>query len=334
MKKLKKSAVVIPALARIAVTAAASVSGTVAWFTANRSVTVTGSNFNAVAQDGDLSIELGNVLVGVVADGTTGSVKMADKTSLTDASYDPDSSKLYTKILGDDNTHTNTIVTGYEDLGIATEQGDAGAVKSNHKWFYENGSGNDKTTVYYGVSWTWKFTYVFKSDANDMGLFFNIKDSTIGITNKDSDEDKKNRNGTEYASTNEVGKGFRLARQAQAVENTDNENQTIVWAPKGGEDSRVTGTEATDIAEFDTGIFHTVGETNASTATDLATDYKTKNSNNGYCFLGRLTSKAATISVKCTAWFEGTDPNVVNEALNQVVTTTQRFYVRKLAKIK
>ena len=75
MKKLKKSAVVIPALARIAVTAAASVSGTVAWFTANRSVTVNGSNFNAVAQDGDLSIELGNVLVGVVADGTTGSVK-------------------------------------------------------------------------------------------------------------------------------------------------------------------------------------------------------------------------------------------------------------------
>ena len=90
----------------------------------------------------------------------------------------------------------------------------------------------------------------------------------------------------------------------------------------------------TDIDEFDTGIFHTVGETNASTATDLATDYKTKNSNNGYCFLGRLTSKAATISVKCTAWFEGTDDNVVNEALNQVVTTTQRFYVRKLAKIK
>ena len=333
MKKFKKSAVVIPALARIAVTAAASVSGTVAWFTANRSVTVKGSNFNAVAQDGDLSIELGNVLVGVVADGNTGSVKMADKTSLTDASYDPKDSKLYTKILGE-NENNETVVTGYEDLGIATETGGVGGTQSNHKWSYVNGSAPNQTTVYYGVSWTWKFTYVFKSDANDMGLFFNIKDSTIGITNKDSDEDKKNRNGTEYASTNEVGKGFRLARQAQAVENTDNENQTIVWAPKGGEDSRVTGTKATDTAAFDTGIFHTVGETNASTATDLATDYKTKNSNNGYCFLGRLTSKAATISVKCTAWFEGTDDNVVNEALNQVVTTTQRFYVRKLAKIK
>lgn len=39
-----------------------------------------------------------------------------------------------------------------------------------------------------------------------MGLFFNIKDSTIGIKNKDSDDNKKNRNGTEYASTNEVEK--------------------------------------------------------------------------------------------------------------------------------
>ena len=333
MKKFKKSAVVIPALARIAVTAAASVSGTVAWFTANRSVTVNGSNFNAVAQDGDLSIELGNVLVGVVADGN--SVKMADKTSLTDASYDPESNKLYTKILGEDENN-KTIVTGYEDLGPATvtdTEGVDGAVKSNPDWFYVNGSNNDKTTVYYGVSWTWNFTYVFKSDANDMGLFFNIKDSTIGIKNKDSDNNKKNRNGTEYInSTYEVGKGFRLARQAEQDTDNKNENQTIVWAPKGGEDSHVTGTATANTRAFDAGIFHTVEETNASTAADLATDYKTNNSHNGYCFLGRLTSKAATISVKCTAWFEGTDHNVVNDALNQVVTTTQRFYVRKLAK--
>lgn len=336
MKKLKKSAVVIPALARIAVTAAASVSGTVAWFTANRSVTVKGSNFNAVAQDGDLSIELGDTLVGVVADGNTGSVKMADKTSLTDASYDPDSSKLYTKILGEDENNS-TVVAGFEDLGTATvtnTEGVGGALKSNPAWSYVNGSGNDQTTVYYGVSWTWNFTYVFKSDANDMGLFFNIKDSTIGFS-KDDDTNKKNRNGTKYDPTTnaEVGKGFRLARQAEQDTDNKNENQTIVWAPQGGKNSRVTGTKATETAAaFGTGIFHTVGETNASTATDLASDYKTKNSNNGYCFLGRLTSTAQTISVKCTAWFEGTDDNVVNDALNQVVTTTQRFYVRKLAK--
>lgn len=327
MTKLKKSAVVIPALARIAVTAAASVSGTVAWFTANRSVTVNGSNFNAVAQDGDLSIELGNVLVGVVADGTTGSVKMADKTSLTDASYDPTSSKLYTKILGEDKNNS-TVVAGFKDLGTATmtdTEGVGGAVKSNPDWFYVNGSVNNQTKVYYGVSWTWKFTYGFKSDANDMGLFFNIKDSTIGIVKKEGD---KNRNGTAYASTTAVGKGFRLARQAEQDTDHKNEHQTIVWAPNGSENKHVIGTQETDTAEFGANILHKVGET--SIATDLAKDYNTNN--NGYCFLGRLTSTTANISVKCTAWFEGTDSNVVNEALNQVVTTTQRFYVRKLAK--
>ena len=213
MTKLKKSTVVIPALARIAVTAAASVSGAVAWFTANRSVTVNVSNFNAVAQDSGLSIELGNVLVGVVADaeGNTGSVKMAEKTSLTDASYDPKSSKLYTKILGEDKQN-NTIITGFEDLDNATvpdEEGIGSAVKSNPKWSYENGSGNDKTTAYYGVSWTWNFTYGFKSDANDIGLFFDIANSTFAIESKDN----KNRNGTAYDPTTNkgVGKGFRLA---------------------------------------------------------------------------------------------------------------------------
>lgn len=47
MKKFKKSSVIVPALARIAVTSAASVSGTVAWFTATRSVTARGMSFTA-----------------------------------------------------------------------------------------------------------------------------------------------------------------------------------------------------------------------------------------------------------------------------------------------
>ncbi|MCI7132735.1 MAG: hypothetical protein MSA42_03270, partial [Mollicutes bacterium] len=58
MKKFKKSAVVIPALARIAVTAAASVSGTVAWFTANRAVSVSGDNFVAAKLDSSLAVAL------------------------------------------------------------------------------------------------------------------------------------------------------------------------------------------------------------------------------------------------------------------------------------
>lgn len=49
MKKFNKSKVIIPALAMIALTTAASATGTVAWFTANTATTVTGMTFTAKA---------------------------------------------------------------------------------------------------------------------------------------------------------------------------------------------------------------------------------------------------------------------------------------------
>jgi|GEM_PF-3035930 len=332
MKKFKKSAVVIPALARIAVTAAASVSGTVAWFTANRSVTVTGSNFNAVAQDGDLSISLiSNRNVGVIADAgddshpkPTGSVKMNDNTSLTDASYNPENDTLYTKVLSE-NPDGSVAVNSYEELGKAMVENDTHSQVENPKWHYNNTK--DSTAVYYGVSWTWTFNYNFKSDANDMALFFNFKESQIGITSKTSNGKTVNRNGAESAVALGVGKGFRLAMQAE--KNGNNENKTIVWAPNGAGKTHVISKTATE--DFADAIFREIPTSTADKkiATDLDEHYSTEND---YCFLGRLTSTNPTINVKCTAWFEGTDSNVVNEALNQVVTTTQRFYVRKLAK--
>ena len=49
MKKFNKSKVIIPALAMIALSTAASATGTVAWFAANNSVTATGMSFTASA---------------------------------------------------------------------------------------------------------------------------------------------------------------------------------------------------------------------------------------------------------------------------------------------
>ena len=277
MKKFKKSAVVIPALARIAVTAAASVSGTVAWFTANRSVTVTGSNFNAVAQDGDLSISLiSNRNVGVIADAEdttnpkpTGSVKMNDNTSLTDASYSTENNKLYTKVLSE-NADGSVAVNSYEELGEAMVENDTHSLVENPKWHYNNTK--DSTAVYYGVSWTWTFTYNFKSDANDMALFFNFKESQIGITNKKINEKNVNRNGAESEAALGVGKGFRLAMQAEAKEN--NEHKTIVWAPNGAGRTHVISTTRT--GTFGTDIFREIpaSTANKKIATDLDKNYR------------------------------------------------------------
>ena len=51
MKKFNKSKVIIPALAMIALTTAASATGTVAWFTANQAVTAEGLTAKVVAGD-------------------------------------------------------------------------------------------------------------------------------------------------------------------------------------------------------------------------------------------------------------------------------------------
>ena len=319
MKKLKKSAVVIPALARIAVTAAASVSGTVAWFTANRSVTINASNFQAKAESGALSVTSAN-LVGVVADENTnkGSVKMADNNYLTDGSFD--FTELYTKDTLDDEGNPVTFKT----LGnYASAQGES------TKWNITS----DGKTLWYGVSWTWNFTYKFSNLDSDRALFFNIKDSVFAFDAVT--EGNVNVDGSEHNSSFEVGTGFRLAR-------TTTEKQ-IVWAPAEATNKHVGKNDSSSIVADNTFAqdeWHLDNDTQAQAqdVTTGSTNEFINDANNSYCYLGKFTAPkpAEDVNVKipvvCTAWFEGTDPNVINSALSQVVTTTQKFYVRKTPK--
>ena len=55
---MKKSKIIIPAAAILALSVGASVTGTVAWFTASRSVTLTANNVAAINAAGDLKVEL------------------------------------------------------------------------------------------------------------------------------------------------------------------------------------------------------------------------------------------------------------------------------------
>ncbi len=217
MKKLKKSTVVIPALARIAVTAAASVSGTVAWFTANRSVTVNASNFAAQSQNGDLTISLEtNSLLGVEADTDSKSVKRAANSVLTDASFDL--TNLYTKVRDDDGT-----VTGFQNLGeIKVDSGEGGTV-FNSGWSANAGS---NVTLFYAVSWTWNFTYTFTSDTTDMALYFDLGESSFAFTAAQVGGHTVDMNGTHQDTyTGNVSKGFRLAMVSKA--STENEPKIL-----------------------------------------------------------------------------------------------------------
>ena len=333
MKKFKKSAVVIPALARIAVTAAASVSGTVAWFTANRSVTVNASNFAAQSQNGDLTISLvDNTLLGVTEDTDSKSVKRADNSVLTDASFDL--TNLYTKVMDDDGN-----VTGFKDLGvIKVDSGNGGGEVFNSNWSANAGSG---VTLYYAVSWTWNFTYTFTSDTTDMALYFDLGASSFAFTEQKVNKQTVDMTGTHQDTyTGNVSKGFRLAMVSKA----STEPHNIVWAPNEADvKTHVQGTKKdnqpetfSDSASFLDSVFHADLETAGYTkAIDVLkeTDSQISAQNNSYCYLGRLTKAANNFNVVCTAWFEGTDTtNVVNSAQNIAVSATQKFYVRKTPK--
>ena len=330
MKKIKKSAVVIPALARIAVTAAASVSGTVAWFTANRSVTVNASNFTAQSQNGDLTISLvDNSLLGVTKDTDAKSVTRNDNSFLTDASFDL--TNLYTKVRDD-----NGDVTGFQNLGAIKSDSTEGGTVFNSNWSANAGS---NVTLFYAVSWTWNFTYTFTSDTTDMALYFDLGASSFAFTEQKVNDQTVDMNGTHQDTyTGNVSNGFRLAMVSGASK--ENEPKNIVWAPEGANvKSHVNGTAKDNKLDFLDSEFHAdLDAEHYHKATDVldkgATgDTQIADSNNAYCYLGRLTKAKNSFNVVCTAWFEGTDAtNVINSAQNVAVSATQKFYVRKTPK--
>lgn len=87
---MKKSKIIIPAAAILALSVGASVTGTVAWFTAARSVNVNVNNLAAIDTAGDLSVELKAVTNGGATIDEHGDITL---TALRDASYD--GAKIY-----------------------------------------------------------------------------------------------------------------------------------------------------------------------------------------------------------------------------------------------
>ena len=55
---MKKTRIIAPALAIIAFSTAASIAGSVAWFTASRQVTINAGSYAVVKTNSDLTVEL------------------------------------------------------------------------------------------------------------------------------------------------------------------------------------------------------------------------------------------------------------------------------------
>ena len=296
---MKKSKIIIPALGMLILSTAASVTGTVAWFTTVSSATANITSFAVRKLGGDLSY--------VVAAGTgTKKVDSSDTSSIT---LDGTSPALCDASFNHTTKHpwkANSTASAFTE--ITTENVANWGVTSV----------TPAQVTYYAVSWSYTFTYTFGGDSTAMNLYFDSAASTITPTTTTAAE-----TGHESQLTY---KGFRIAFLC------DSSSRAVVWAKNQTSANCHYVTASND----QTGAYSNVNSTSAagnlidssnmtaipenSTGTISRTDY-----------LGQFTTSVNTLTIKCVAWFEGTDPNVVNGAEMDSVAAALTFYTRPLA---
>ena len=166
---MKKSKVIIPALGVLILSTAASVTGTVAWFTANRTATITAGEFAVVKTNDDLRVTLGAGAGTQVSSATAIGTKTNYK--LTDSSFD------HTSYNGA-STHNKTdaaavlpIVTPniprshvLDNIPLASAHADESLLARG-------------SNTYSAFTWTMQFTVSFSESANKkLGLFIDLGD--------------------------------------------------------------------------------------------------------------------------------------------------------------
>lgn len=307
---MKKSKLIVPAaLAVMLLSTAASVTGTVAWFTANRAVSIEADNFEVVSTDGSLSyrITAGNCTSVTTVDGKD-KVSITSGKRLTDASVDvqPNSMTVFTDEAlesGDQPTEFSTVSSTYVVAGTSD-------------------------SVYYCATWTITFTYEFGGAQSKVDLFFNAKDSvmTAGATTK----------AAANSSTMDTSKSFRIGMYSQTnaivfadLESLANCNYITGTTTPAPAVSGNAGSWAAYEAAAATNARSKPILVDSANSLALAEDGSAHTDRGD--LLGTITKgdeTSATFVVNCVAWFEGTDPNTINDAIFKKMAATLKFYTR------
>lgn len=295
---MKKSKIIIPALGMLLLSTAASVTGTVAWFTTVSSANANITSFAVRKLGGDLSYVVAPLTGTQKADSTDTSAIVLKGTNpaLCDASYNHLTGDLW---------KANSNATAFSALDS----------ESDANWSVT--SADPAQVTYYAVSWQYTFTYAFGGDSTAMNLYFDAAASTCTGTQVTA------ASGTQ---TEETYKGFRIAFINTAA------SRKVVWAENQASASCKYVT-ATDSAN---GSYSNVDSTSAAGDLIDSTSMTAIGENSSGTvtradYLGQFTPSSNTVIIKCVAWFEGTDPNIVNGARMDQVSAAMTFYTRPLA---
>lgn len=321
---MKKSKVLIPALAAIAFSTIASVTGTVAWFTSQSAVSISTSSFKVSGLEGSLSVTpTAGVGTSVSGQNENTSITTAEKVELTHGSFDIATKKVYSYDQFSDATAA--VYTHKEGAVVGADQVAAD--------FKETSSGNKYNAITWSLTFKYGSTHVTAHDDvlehdeylldDPVNLYYNFKDSAITSSVSLVDGEKN------------AARGFRVAflNDADSVATVWSPEQGKVYAPKAsGSDPDVNScyvsskTATTDYTSAnlmykglqadEAGISYIVGESGTTDRADFLGQFNTEN--------------GGVVTVTCVAWFEGCDPNVVN-VTGQLpsVGSSMNFYVKK-----
>ena len=292
---MKKSKIIIPALGILLLSTAASVTGTVAWFTATRSVTTTAGEFQIAKTDGNLKATLA-AGIGTNVSGSAAAVN--SNVIIGDRSINPNTLQLWND-LGDG--------ASFETVGDTTSWSKA---DSASEW-------KISSTLYHAVSWKISLQYEFGADTTDQDIFFDmtsVATVTAGSTT-----------GAGSDTVHETSTSFRLAF---VIDNGT--SAKLVWAPlqTGANLSYVSAADATTTYASGFANKYIASDTAALSPAKAANAASGHTSRLDY--LGTVSSADDTIDVTCIVWFEGTDPNVRDDeghfARMDKINATLKFY--------
>ena len=315
--KFKKSKIIVPALALITTTTVASVTGTVAWFTANRTATVTASTFKSTAQNSSLKVST-EALVGTSNATSTAATEASISIdgSLTHGSYNAQAitsssqGELYVADFGGDDT----VVTGYSSkgtLGYAKTNASGTTTEQHSTWAAEVSSDSDKK-IWYAVAWK---------------MTFKVEGTTSLSTTSSLFFDPTATKFTDSVDKGQTLQGLRIALMTSSkftvvggLEGASNEKHVKETWTKSASDSNA----STHTASFATGIYHKYGE-EVTKAVDASADTLQGHA----CYLGDIDATDG-LEVTAVAWFEGEDNSIVKDKTMSNVTAALSFYSRNV----
>lgn len=316
---MKKSKIIIPALGMLLLSTAASVTGTVAWFTSMQTGSAQITSFAVTKTGGTLETELvvgnGTELNGsatngsIVLKGAGTTTVDTDDAILTHGSYD----------------HTTDSVWKPNDTLDTFTQATRPTSGTGYQWTVD-GTSSAEGFIYYAVSWTINFKYTFSADTRDVYLFF---DGSVGSAATSTFTPLKADGSAVGSSGHLTYKGFRLAMVG---------NAKVIWAPGTNvtaDEKYQSGATATSTTAY--GTHNSYVSTGSLIDSDGYANIKSgtlSNPTQRADYIGTFdydnadSNKVVTLPVVCVAWFEGNDQNVVDDAELDKVSAALGFYTR------